>query len=104
MMKPPLDMKAPGEEKDYGIDWSAQLEAGDTIDDSNWEIITALGSPDLVMDAGGIDGQSTVVRISGGEPDRDYTLVNTIETSEGEILEAAIEVRVRSAAEVAGIH
>lgn len=103
MMKPQLEMKTPGEEKDYGVDWDPYLTAGVTITTSTWEIVSALGSPDLAIDADDIDGRATVVRLSGGQDDFDYVLVNKIVTSEGEKLNAAIEVRVRNAAEVAGI-
>jgi hypothetical protein len=105
MMKPALDAKKPSEEKDYGIDWAPQInDTTVTIDSSDWAIVTALGSPDLVIEVDSVDDQQTVVRLSGGEADRDYVLENTIVTSEGETLIEAIEVQVKSAADAAGIY
>lgn len=105
MMKPPLDMKASDEEKNYGIDWAPQLaDEAATIQTSAWVIISDLGSPDLAVATHDIDGQTTIVQVTGGEPDRDYTLQNTIVTSEGETLVDAIEIRVRSVEVKAGIY
>ena len=104
MQRPPVEMKTPNEEKDYAIDWSPVIAADVTISSSDWEVVGA-GSPadlDIVTDT--IDGQNAVVRLSGGTLDEDYTVVNTITTSAGETLDDAIEVRVRSAAEKAGIY
>jgi hypothetical protein len=104
-MQPPLDPKASAELKDYGLDWAPQL-ADDTaeITTSEWAILTELGSPDLVIYQDDIDGQITLVRLNGGEPGVDYTLQNTITTSEGETLVDAIEVRVKSVPDKAGIY
>jgi hypothetical protein len=103
MMKPALDMKTPNEEKDYGINWAAQLAADVAITGSTWTIETTTGSPDLAIEDDGIDGMSTVVRLSGGSAGLDYLVSNTITTSDGESLEQGIEVRVRSVAVASGI-
>lgn len=100
-----LDPKTPNEEKDYGKDWSGDIGADVTIESSSWSITSPIVSPqDLEIVTDSIDGQSTVVRLRGGEAGQDYTVVNIIETSDGEVLEKAIEVRVRNAGEVAGIY
>jgi hypothetical protein len=105
MMKPPLDMKASAEEKNYGIDWAPQLaDEAATIVTSEWVILSELGSPDLEVATHDIDGQTTIVQLTGGEPGNDYSLQNTITTSEGETLVDAIEVRVRSVEDKAGIY
>ena len=105
MIQPPLDPKASGEEKNYGLDWAPQLaDAAATIVTSEWEIISDLGSPDLAIMTHDIDGQFTIVKLEGGEPGRDYIVQNTITTSEGETLIDAIEVEVESVADKAGIY
>ena len=104
MMKPPVEIKTPAEEKDYGINWDAYLAAAVRMASSGWEIVGADGSPDLSIDADDIDGRATVVRVSGGEAGKDYILENTIVTSAGETLQDATEVLVRTAAQKAGIY
>lgn len=102
----PLDPKTPGAKKDYGIDWGvyfAERSPDVTITSSDWAIEGELGSPDLVIEVDNVDGQTTLVRLSGGEEDRDYILINSIVTSAGEELEEAIKVRVKSAAESASL-
>lgn len=103
MQKPPVEIKTSDEIKYYGLNWIDHLDADVTITVSEWEITTPLGSPDLEIVSNSIDGKNTLVRLAGGEEGRDYTLVNTITTSSPETLQKAIEVRVRSAAEEAGI-
>lgn len=99
MMRPPLEPKVPSEIKDYGIAWEKYLGGvGVTISTSVWSVPAGLTA---VVDT--IAGQRTLIRLSGGTADQDYTLTNTITTSAGETLEAAIEVRVRTAAAIAGI-
>lgn len=97
-MRPPLEPKTPNEKKDYGVDWTKYLGDGVTIGNSDWDVPAG-----VINDVDAIDGQATVIRLSGGTADENYTLVNTIVTSAGETLEAAIEVRVRTAAVAAGI-
>lgn len=92
-----LEPKTPGEEKDYGIDWSRYLEDGVTISTSTWRVPSG-----LTNEADDIDGQATVIRLSGGAVNQDYVLNNTIATSTGETLERSIQVKVRSAAVIAG--
>lgn len=95
--RPPLDPKTPTEEKDYGVDWEDQLN-GATIASSSWTVPSGISS---LGDS--IDGSSTVIRLSGGTAGTNYTLTNEIDTSAGEHLQSAIEVRVRTAAVIAGI-
>lgn len=105
MMKPALDPKTPADVKDYGIDWAPAInDTAVTIVTSTWEIITAIGSPDLTKDATTIEGQIALVRLSGGQEGFDYVLENTITTSAGETLVDAIEVRIKSATDAAGIY
>jgi len=91
-----LEDKTPDEVKDYGVEWADQLD-GATISASRWEVPTG-----LTKDDDDIDGTATVVRLSGGVANTTYTLVNEIDTSAGETLERAIQIRVRTAEKVAG--
>jgi hypothetical protein len=98
MMYPPLEQKTPTEIKDYGVDWNKFLGSGITITTSVWDVPAG-----ITKDSDGIDGRATVIRLSGGTAGQNYTLTNTIVTSAGERLDAAIEVQVRTAAAIAGI-
>jgi hypothetical protein len=99
----PLEPKASAAIKDYGIDYTNYLAEGVTLSGADWEIISDLGSPDLEMTVDNIDGNVALVRLSGGEEGRDYILICTATTSTGEELPEAIKVRVKSAAEIAGL-
>ena len=101
----PLEPKTPGAIKDYGIDWSVYFAdtPAVTITDSTWEILSELGSPDLVIDVVTIDGLSTLCRLSGGEAGREYILLNHITTSTGEEPEEPIKVRVKAPADVGSL-
>lgn len=105
MMNPALDIKSPAEIADYGLDWTDRINDADiTIATSTWEIENPTGSPDLEIEGSDKDGNITVVRLSGGEADRDYTLINTVVLSDSRELIAAIEVRVRTPAIASGIY
>jgi hypothetical protein len=93
-----LEAKTPTEVKDYGVNWAPYLGTGVTIATSDWEVPAG-----ITEDSSDIDALATVVRLSGGTAGTDYTLTNTIVTSAGETLVRAIEVRVRTPAQVAGI-
>lgn len=98
MMRPALTAKAPGEIEKYGVDWTKVLKASVTIVTSTWSVPAGITK---VTD--GIDGLSTPILLSGGTAGVDYTLVNTIVTSDGQTLDEAMQVRVRTAAQIAGI-
>ena len=64
--------------KDYGFDWSDWLASGETISSSSWSIPGGLteGTSDNST-------TQTSVWISGGIVGQNYTIINTITTSEG---------------------
>lgn|SRR5688572_5292603 len=97
MMQPPLDAKTPDEEKDYGLDWTDQLD-GATISTSAWTVPSG-----LTNEGDDIDGATAVIRLSGGTAGQNYTLLNSVVLSNGEELEDVIEVRVRTAESRAGL-
>ena len=70
-----------GANLDYGLDWSAFLEAsgGDTIATSDW----APNHPLLTASNPDISGSVTTVFLSGGQPGRWYSIDNTITTAGG---------------------
>lgn len=100
MMRPALTPKTPDDVADYGVDWDLALATGVTIDTSTWTVPAGITKDDDSIDD---DERATVVRLSGGTAGEEYTLVNEIVTSAGETLNAAIEIRVLTAAQIAGI-
>lgn len=96
-MRAPLDPKTPDEEKDYGIDWTDQLD-GATITASSWVLPSGISSS-----GDDIDGATAVIRVTGGTAGQNYTLLNAVELSNGEQLEDVIEIRVRTPTSRAGI-
>jgi len=86
-----LETKTPAEQKIYGIDWTTKIHPA-TITDSDWDIpdgITAMSH--------NFAEQLTLVKLDGGTLTEDYTLTNTIVTSDSEQFQAAIVIRVRAA-------
>jgi hypothetical protein len=76
-----VDPKDPAETKTYGINWSKQLNAGATILACDWLM------PDGLTNAGhSVSGVYSLVKIAGGEAGQTYDVVNTITTSDGEVL------------------
>lgn len=75
--------KGPSENnKDYDLDWSGALNAGDSIAASNWSVV---GSPaSITINSNSFLGSLTKVIVSGGAPGQVYTFQNTITTVLGE--------------------
>lgn len=70
---------------DYGIDWSAWLATGETIDDSTWIV-----PEPLIGDDASHTDELTVVWISGGSAGQRYQVTNRITTTEGRIDDRSI--------------
>jgi hypothetical protein len=85
-----VDAKDPDEVKYYGMDWTDHLNTGATVSTSTW---TATG---LTVGADSISSPHTLVLLSGGTHRSNYTVTNRITTSDGETLERAGILRVRS--------
>lgn len=81
---------------DYTLDWAAQLNAGDTIDTSVWELLSD-DNPDelLVLGATSKTSTTTTVRLSAGTAGATYYLLNTIVTVGGSTLTQVTQIRVR---------
>lgn len=94
-MRVPLEPKTPDEEKDYGIDWRKYVATGVTIVSSDWTVPSG-----ITKETSSISGLYTLVRLSGGTAGELYELTNVIETSQQEILQREIEVRVMTPSDV----
>ena len=83
-------VKDPAEVKDYGIDWTAHLDDGDTVVLSEWVVPDGLtaGEEELV-------GAVSKIWLSGGTAAEDYTVTNHVTTSAGREFERSFEVLAR---------
>jgi hypothetical protein len=78
----------PNDDERYYVDWSPDLEDGETITASTWT-----ESDGLTVHDDDFDDTVTSTWITGGQSGAYYELVNQIETSTGETVEAHIHVR-----------
>lgn len=88
--------KGPDETLDYSIDWTSGLlvdglDAGDAIVTSVWEVPIALNSSNESNGA-----TSTKIWLSGGVLGADYTLLNTVTTTQARILEKHVMMKIVS--------
>lgn len=81
--------KDPDAVLDYGIDWSAWLAAGDSVETSAWTVASGLvgASPQL-------DGTVASIMISGGTAGQTYTVTNRITTANGRTEDRSFRVKV----------
>ncbi|MGX9145935.1 phage fiber-tail adaptor protein [Mesorhizobium sp. 128a] len=72
--------------RDFGIDWTADLPDGVTIEASTWLLDGEAwaGGGDLVKEASSFTDTNTTVRISGGVNGTSYVITNHIVMSDGE--------------------
>lgn len=84
-------MKDPGAHKDYGVDWSALLAAGETITAATWTV----DQPGLTIGATSISGSVCTVWLSGGADGSSYKLTNQITTSRGLVDERIVAIKVK---------
>lgn len=70
--------KDPGAELDYSMDWTAWLQAGETIMSSTWTVSAGMTK---VSESSG--ASTTTVWLSGGVAGREYMVTNEIVTSAG---------------------
>tara|TARA_Y100000310_G_scaffold324866_1_gene387325 strand:- start:14413 stop:14682 length:270 start_codon:yes stop_codon:yes gene_type:complete len=82
--------KDPDDVLDYSIDWEAALN-GDVLTTSNWSI-----SPSgLTVDASSINGDKTIVWLSGGDEGVSYNVTNSITTAGGRSIDRTVSISVR---------
>lgn len=77
--QPRSDLHDPNAKLDYGFDWSAWLDDGETIASAT---ITP-SSPDLTVHATDIGTTTVTPTISGGVVDRRYDITCHVVTSQG---------------------
>lgn len=86
--------KTPNENADWGFDWAAWLDTGDTISTSTWTVATGLTSGTT-----GNNTTTTSVWLSGGNAGSNgtsYTCTNKIVTAGGRTFERSFTMRVVS--------
>ena len=88
--------KDPSAVLDYALDWyrggNGWLAAGDSITTSTWTVSDSA----LVIDSDSItDGHTTVVWLSGGVVDTNYTVTNQVTTAAGRTDERSFTVKVK---------
>ena len=88
-----LGSKSPDARLDYGVDWTAVLEAndGDAILTAEWVNVT----PGITLSDPQLQGNLHLAFFSGGESGRAYTATSRIVTSEGREDERTIAIFVR---------
>lgn len=72
-------IKDPDAVLDYAVSWAAWLD-GDTLDTSEWSIVTAATIPPLVIDSDVSNTTIATVWLSGGLAGTRYALLNRITT------------------------
>lgn len=70
-------VKSPNATLDFGFDWSDWLDSGETIEASSWSVPSGLTN---VGDS--FSTTQTKIWLSGGTAGTEYTVTNTIETTE----------------------
>lgn len=75
---------------DFSIDWSAELDTGETLSESEWTVEDGVDilSSDLTDTV-------TTVLVSGGTAGTSYHFYNKVTTSNGRILRRYITIAVR---------
>lgn len=86
-------LKSPASVRDAAVQW--QLEDGETIVASAWAVLPAeTGGLAVVDGSAAVDGLVAACRIEGGVFRRVYTLINTITTSRGQVLQESMTFRI----------
>lgn len=81
----------PHEVLDYLVDWSDQLDTGDTISTSGWTVTPS--GPTLSIQSNTTTTATTF--LAGGTSGVDYTLENTITTAGGRTFQGHLLLRIR---------
>ena len=83
--------KDPAARLDYGADWTAWLQAGETITVSTW-IVTPADT--LTASDESFTGGVTTVWLSGGNVGTNYRVTNQITTSDGRTDDRSLSIYV----------
>lgn len=87
-----VDPKDPAGDKFYSMNWAPYLNTGATVISSTWDTRLTTSNTSVLA-----SGTETVVKLAGGVHGQDYTVKNTVTTSDGEVIPAAGVVRIRRA-------
>lgn len=87
-----VDPKDPAGDAFYSMDWAAYLNTSATILTSTWSTLLTTSNDSVLA-----SGTETVVKLAGGVHGQDYTVKNTVTTSDGETIVAAGVVQIRRA-------
>lgn len=71
-----MPAKDPQAQLDYGVDWTAEIRAGDSIIESTWGAEQGIAIEDVSR-----TGNIAVVLLSGGQAGQLYEITNTIITA-----------------------
>ena len=83
-------VKDPAEVKDYGRDWTAHLDDGDSIATSTWVVADGLG-----VGVEELVGAVAKVWLSGGTAGTEYRVTNHVTTTQGREFERSFVVHVQ---------
>lgn len=83
--------KDPDATLDYSVDWSAQLDDGDTITASSWPEV----DDGITVDSHEHTDTAAVVWVSGGTAGTTYALTNRITTAGGRIDDRTIRLKIK---------
>lgn len=87
--------KAPDAELDYGINWGEKWLEGDTLDTSEWAILSPNPGDGLSIADEAHTDSTTTVWLSGGVLGKQYLLRNSITTTGGRSDSRVIAVTIR---------
>ena len=89
----------PGDNRAYGLDWSAFLKGtSETISTSTWTLPTAVGAPTNPGSDQGITGTTqTYIRLTGGVAGQIYEFTNTITTNLSNVSKQTVQMPVSPA-------
>lgn len=85
---PPKD---PDEVLDYQIDWSKRVANTDAIVSSTWIVPTG-----ITKDSDSFTDFATIIWLSSGTLDEEYTLTNRVTTTEGRTMDQSVDIKIRT--------
>lgn len=87
----PFKLKDPNDVIDFGIDWTARLSGGDSINTSSWSV-----SPTgLTIDSNSKTSTTTTVWVSSGTAGVTYQLTNRIITTQARQMDLSLSIKVQ---------
>jgi hypothetical protein len=84
--------KDPDDVADYAIDWTARLDAGDSLADSLFEVVSGT----ILLGAQSIDGNKATVWVNGGEDGETATILNRVTTTGGRQYDQTFALKIKT--------